>query len=146
MPDSTPWFTKREAAEIYHQSGFLHSPSPGRADSLPRAVGAESHVIPADVVAGLGDGNSLAGAAVMNKIIRSLPYGMHPLHRADGGGVEPEKVPVQLSGGEYVLSPEQVAAVGGGDPRQGHKVLDSFIRNVRAKTIKKMRKLPPPKK
>lgn len=144
---AVPWFIKREATEIYHPSGFLHSTGAGRADTLPRAVGAESHVIPADVVAGLGDGNSLAGAAVMNKILSTGPFGT-PLrrHRADGGGVEPEKVPVQLSGGEYVVSPDQVQQWGGGDVGKGHRAIDKFILSVRKHSIAKMKKLPPPKR
>lgn len=154
-----PWFIRREASEIYHPTGFLHSATAGRADQLPRSVAAESHVMPADVVAGLGQGNSLAGAKVMDQILKTGPYGTGlprgaagahlpkapaPMHLASGGQVD--KVPVSLSGGEYVLSPEQVAAWGGGDIKKGHEAIDRFINAIRAETIKKMRKLPPPKR
>lgn len=156
---ATPWFVRREAAELYHPSGFLHSTGGGRADTLPRAVGAESHVLPADVVAGLGDGNSLAGAKVMNDILSTGPFGTKlpvrgaashlpkapaPLHLASGGHVA--KVPVQLSGGEFVLSPEQVAAWGGGDLKSGHAAIDRFILAVRKHMIKKLKSLPAPKR
>ncbi len=77
----------------------------------------------------------------MDKMMHSLPYGMH---RAAGGAVQ--KVPVQLSGGEYTLSPEQVAAWGGGDLAKGHAAIDKFILSVRKHTIRKMRKLPKPKR
>lgn len=65
-------------------------------------------------------------------------------YRADGGEVE--TMPVIAAGGEYVLSPEQVAALGAGDPDAGYKVLDKFVTDIRKQTIKELRGLKPPRK
>jgi hypothetical protein len=52
---------------------------------------------------------------------------------------------VVVAGGEYVLSPAQVAMVGDGDVNLGHRVLDKFVKAFRAKTIKTLKKLPGPR-
>jgi hypothetical protein len=68
------------------------------------------------------------------------PYGM-----ADGGEA-PHGVPIVAAGGEYVVHPEAVREIGGGDLDTGHKVLDEFVARVRADLIKTLKKLPSPKK
>ena len=50
-------------------SGLLASTGSGRKDILPRDVEPGSYVIPADVVAALGDGNTLAGGKVLDALI-----------------------------------------------------------------------------
>ena len=64
--------------------------------------------------------------------------------KASGGRTS--TVPIVAAGGEMVLSPEQVMRVGGGDLDTGHRVLDEFVKRVRAKTIKTLTKLPGPAK
>ena len=122
-------------------------------------------MLPADVVAGLGDGNSLAGARVMDEILRSGPHGT-PMERSargmgpprapsvprdagfaraggvHGGSVKP--TPVKLSHGEIVISPEHVRMIGGGDEEKGHEAIDRFILAVRKRYAEKLRRLPPP--
>jgi len=44
-----------------------------------------------------------------------------------------------------VIPPHVVAGVGKGSLDTGHKVLDEFVKHVRAKTIKTLKKLPGPK-
>src|SRR5258708_1740046 len=56
--------------------GFLHSTVPGRTDKLPISVSGGAYVLPADHVAALGQGNSLAGADIVNKMFKMGPYGM----------------------------------------------------------------------
>lgn len=76
-----PWFERSEARNELDMpgGGFLHSGIAGRTDRLPIAVAADSHVIPADVIAGLGQDNSLSGANVMKAALRVGPYGdPHP--------------------------------------------------------------------
>lgn len=63
---------------------------------------------------------------------------------ADGGAAE--GVPIVAAGGEYVIPPEDVAEIGKGDVDHGHKILDAFVKKMRAKTIKTLQKLPGPKK
>ena len=61
----------------------------------------------------------------------------------------PEHEPVEIvaAGGEYVITPENVAnRIGGGDVDAGHKNLDEFVKDYRAKTIQTLSKLPGPKR
>lgn len=62
---------------------------------------------------------------------------------AGGGG---GSTPIMAAGGEYVIHPTQVAKVGHGDVKTGHKILDVFVKNIRAKTISTLKKLPGPAK
>lgn len=63
---------------------------------------------------------------------------------ADGGATD--GVPIVAAGGEYVIPPEDVVHIGGGDLDHGHKVLDAFVKKMRQKTIKTLQNLPGPKK
>lgn len=63
---------------------------------------------------------------------------------ADGGATD--GVPIVAAGGEYVIPPEDVIHIGGGDLDHGHKVLDAFVKKMRQKTIKTLQSLPGPKK
>jgi hypothetical protein len=66
---------------------------------------------------------------------------------AKGGGVQEGSeatTPVALSHGEIVLTPQQVSALGGGDLKRGHRILDHFVVHVRKKNIETLKKLPGP--
>ena len=164
---ASPWWTRSEArgSEQSPGGGFLAGTTGGRADAITTTAPGGSHVLPADVVAGLGDGNSLAGARVMDEILRSGPHGT-PMERSargmgpprapsvprdagfaraggvHGGSVKP--TPVKLSHGEIVISPEHVRMIGGGDEEKGHEAIDRFILAVRKRYAEKLRRLPPP--
>lgn len=154
-------FTIRSSARQLEHSGMIHSPVAGRTDRIPMGVGKNSYVIPADVVSGVGQGNSIAGAQALNKLFGMGPGGAAMPHPhamkmptagmmkgrkgfADGG--EPGTADIVAAGGEWVVSPESVHRIGGGDVAHGHEILDHFVKQVRAKTIKTLRKLPGPKK
>ncbi len=138
-PPITPGYERAEERELASAKpyGFTAGVGPGRLDKNDVSVGAGSYVLPADVVAGLGDGNSLAGAAVWNKILGSMPYGITPPksagHRgppapphnpemmagitgehksglAEGGDVG--EVPIRSADGEIIVSPEDVMRLG----------------------------------
>jgi 8-oxo-dGTP pyrophosphatase MutT (NUDIX family) len=64
--------------------------------------------------------------------------------KARGG--EASGVPIVAAGGEYVIHPEQVRAIGHGDIDMGHRVLDSFVRKVRQELIGTLSKLPGPRR
>jgi hypothetical protein len=49
---STPWYVRQESRGIVH-GGMLGGAGLGRHDDLPISVPSGSHVIPADVVAGI---------------------------------------------------------------------------------------------
>jgi len=140
-------------------NGYLHGPTPGRADQIMTSAPAGSHVIPADVIGGLGDGNSTAGAGLMTHMLRTGPWGVPmppgggrrtmpspprpPAQQARGGATD-EQRPVALSHGEFVITPEQVAAIGDGDMQRGHKIIDQWIVEMRKMIIAQMSKLPRP--
>lgn len=153
--------------EIYHPGGFLNSPVAGRTDHLPLAVPADSHVIPADVVSGLGEGNSLNGAAQLDAMLHAGPWGRRALAspapgtaprvpQAPPGSVPRERTTsILAAGGEYVVRPEAVAEIGrrmkardprlrGSDLKAGHDALDAFILRARRYVVAKTKKLPGP--
>jgi len=134
--------------------GPIHSPVAGRTDHLPMHVPSGSYVVPADIISAMGEGNTMAGFKVANTIFSKIPdmSGLPGIdaelglpHKAAGGSLEPP-VPIVAAGGEYVIAPDDVVNVGGGDLDHGHQILDSFVRKMRAKTVETLKKLPGPKK
>jgi hypothetical protein len=183
--------------------GLLKSSGHGRTDTLPINVPSGSYVLPADVVSGLGQGNTIAGAKVLDRVFEGMPYYMHsapygapmpggkkgegvpaappprsgygppgvtapppapgpgapagspvggynlsaPLpHMKKGGAAPYKKVPIIAAGGEYIIHPDIVRYIGGGDMSKGHSFLDSFVKDVRERTRKTLGKLPGPAK
>jgi len=160
----TPYFIRQEgrgwgANPFTH--GLLNSAVPGRTDQLPTTVAAGSHVIPADVISGLGQGSTMSGANIFNHILKTGPWATQnlPLHHGSGtprapatfhqqakkGGAEHKPTKIIAAGGEVVVSPDDVRAIGGGDIDKGHKLLDNMIRTIRKQVAKQMLKLPGPK-
>lgn len=115
-------------------SGALRHGGPGRTDDLNVSVPSESFVVPADAVSAIGQGNTENGFRALEKL---FPPSAHP---GDG------KVPIKAAGGEFVIHPAHVQRVGGGNMKAGHKALNDFVAIMRAKTIKKLKKLPRPHK
>lgn len=159
--------------------GFLKSSGFGRTDTLPINVPNGAYVLPADIVSGLGQGNSIAGAKVLDRVFSGMPYGANggpygasPVNVTHGEGppkpppmkqppemikpgekakIKPEfsrggLVPIIAAGGEYVIHPDIVRHLGDGDLSEGHKRLDKFVKDTRAKTHKTLGKLPGPAK
>jgi hypothetical protein len=63
-----------------------------------------------------------------------------------GGAAPYKKVPIIAAGGEYIIHPDIVRYIGGGDMSKGHSFLDSFVKDVRERTRKTLGKLPGPAK
>jgi len=150
--------------------GPIHSPVAGRTDHLPMHVPSGAYVIPADIISAMGEGNTMAGFRVAKSIFspvvkpssiwKPIPYmtGLPGASaylglpgkkgRAEGGQINSPSppVPIVAAGGEYVIHPDDVTHMGGGDINAGHKILDDFVKKYRAKTVETLRKLPPPKK
>ncbi len=139
MAMDSPWWERSESRDIDRPMyGFAMGTGGGRTDKNNVATASGSYVLPADVVSGLGAGNSLAGASVIDKMMRTLPFGVQqmsggrrgpgpprppaPFHDqpeklqiAKGGGVQKddqEDVPIATADGEIILHPDQVAAIG----------------------------------
>jgi hypothetical protein len=216
-------------------TGIIHMAVGGRTDHLPMNVYANSYVLPADVVSGLGEGNTLAGAKIIdhmfsgpslqrlaNKTVKDplkrasggetaarddsgptylaspsgfslapspklsfgaidmmgTPYGVKstdtrasaprypeakyswrynppkpgekPQPQMARGGMADDRslqpVEIVAAGGEYVVPPEVVRALGHGDAERGHEWLDTFVKSSRSHIIKTMKNLPGPKK
>jgi hypothetical protein len=110
-------------------TGYIDSKTGGVSDKLAYNAGKDSYVLPADVVSGLGDGNSNAGAKILDDKYKD---------RAK----TPSKatVPVKLSGGEYVIHPSAVKRAGGGNIDKGLDHFDSLVHRVRARTIHALNK------
>ena len=79
------------------------------------------------------------------------PSGTH----AHGGIVPPGQpaeegprpgTPINISGGEFVVPPNEVKRRGRGDVNRGHEILDAWVRQLRAEHIKTLKKLPGPAK
>lgn len=115
--------------------GPIEGDTGGRADLVEMDVPAGCHVIPADVVSGLGEGNTTAGMKVMEAMFGS-----------DDTGENADPVPIRAADGEYVVAPAKVIEIGGGDAERGHEELDKWIVAERAKIIKTMKGLPGPAK
>ena len=130
-------------------SGAIHAPVPGRTDRLPVHVWSGAYVLPADVVSGIGEGNTFAGSKTLDRMFdRENGYFASRMAKAKGGAVKKDWHPTAaiLAGGEYVIDPDIVEAIGGGDIEKGHRELDKFVLSRRKKTIKTLRKLPGPVK
>ena len=141
--------------------GPILSQVAGRTDHLPMEVPSGSYVIPADIISGLGQGNTIAGFKVAKSLFgvpfygqkkpgagvpyggSGAPYGMDLPEKAEGGEVT--GVPIVAAGGELVLSPDQVMHVGQGSLDDGHRILDEFVKQYRAKLVDTLSKLPGPK-
>lgn len=114
--------------------GPINSTVAGRTDHIALDVPEGAYVIPADIVSGLGEGNTANGLKVLQD--------MFPEGRATGG----KSVPIMAAGGEHVISPDAVKKVGGGDISKGHAILDKFVVGQRKKLVKTLSKLPGPAK
>lgn len=171
--EMAPWYVRREAsADMGHPGGLLGGRTGGRTDVLPINVPAGSYVVPADVVSGLGEGNTNAGANVLDKMMHTLPYGIQGgggkrggmgmprapaaakpptglnLNQINRGGAPKGNgnVPIIAASGEYIIPNHVVHALGNGDMKHGHRILDSFVLKVRKKNIEDTKKLKGPKK
>ena len=118
--------------------GPIHSPVSGRTDHLPMHVMSGSYVIPADIISAMGEGNTMSGFKQMNWMLKDAPQPPNQLPIGD--------VPIVAAGGEYVITPDQVKWAGDNDLDMGHTVLDDFVVQQRAKTVKTLKNLPGPKK
>jgi hypothetical protein len=162
---SPPWFERQEARGLH--VGPVLSNVPGRTDNHQVKVPAGSYVLPAAHVASIGQGNTMAGMSIASKMfggpygtaIPKLPHGSLPkppkpmTALARGGYSEGgargaghfEPVPVNISGGEFVIPPWAIIDRFG-SLKKGHAALDKWVMDARKREIATQRKLPPPAK
>jgi hypothetical protein len=148
-------------------TGPIVSKVPGRTDNHFGHVPSGSYVIPADIVSGRGQGNSLAGMDALHKLFRMgqnnsmstrLPFGGNRLAKGNKfskGGYDHDKhvgkpVQVRLAGGEIVLAPhhvqETMSRLSGKKLSldEAHKEMDKWVISERKKLRKTLVKLPGP--
>ncbi len=153
------WSRMQARGEESHPSGLIPGMGGGRQDNIAMNLAPHSHVIPADVVSGWGHGNPEQGAANIGHAMQTGPFGtgmpkvpthatrgMTPRmpHLARGGNAN--GVRTLVSPKEMIISPADVARIGGGDYDKGHDWLDRFIVHSRKQIVAHMRALPPPVK
>lgn len=138
-------FPKREFMPGEERSlahGLIKSAVPGRTDQLPITVPRDSYIIPADVISGLGQGNTDAGWPLFRQILAARGVEVPD----DGAEEAGPGIDIIAAGGEGVVHPAVIASLGGGDVRKGHKMLDDIVLAVRKQTAKRLSQLPGPKK
>ncbi len=157
---SPPWFMKNQVRSTLH-TGPILSAVPGRTDNHKTHVPSGSYVIPADIVSGRGQGNTIAGSANLSKLFAMGPYGAGtmpirrgsgaprpPRARADGGEADGvgQPVPVDLAGGEIVVPPENLMKTVHPDLKEAHRIMDAWVLAERKKLRQTLAKLPGPAK
>lgn len=159
------WQTKAEARGM--TKGAIFSAVPGRTDHHDTHVPSGSYVVPADIVSGRGQGNTIAGANVLHQMFKMGPFGSpamgmhhgpgaprpvvpHPAKFHSGGGKHASHIgtptPVKLAGGEVVIPPENLMHVVHPNLNHAHKIMDQWILNERRNLRKTLAKLPGPAK
>lgn len=129
-------------------AGPIKAATGGRTDRIPLDVPEGSYVIPADIVSGLGQGNTDAGHKILGQMFppaRQTAGKSVVRHKAVPAFGSGGAVPIIAAGGEHVLSPSQVAAIGGGDVDYGHSILDALVNHWRNQNIATLSSLPGPK-
>jgi hypothetical protein len=170
-PNMTPnWQEKQEARNLTR--GPILSNVPGRTDAHATHVPSGSYVVPADIVSGRGQGNTLAGVQSLQKLFKMGPYGsapagLRPGRRpafgamktpkafASGGGKQDghvgKPVRVNLAGGEIVIPPEHLLETFRHlypkehyTLKQIHTIMDAWVLHERKHLRKTLAKLPGP--
>lgn len=159
---SVPFYVRNEARGIaddsYHPNGVFTGGSGGRTDNIPRSVAADSFVMPADVVSGIGQGSTMAGAKIMDGILSSGPFGTRLPHskRADGGAA-PGISKVMVADGEYLVPRDKLVEIGRRmraagkskartDLAAGHEWARDFVERSRKHQKKFLATAPKPKR
>lgn len=171
-----PWYTRQEERSMVHPEGLIKSMGAGRTDIHPIQVPAGSYVIPADVVSGLAEGNTMAGSNIIDRMMHSLPFGIQGGGSKHGSGppraqdakpyVEPpdpyNTAPKDARGGatkDHGSGLVPIIVAGGehivypqtiqkkfGNLKKGHAVLDKWVLKSRNENVNTIRNLKGPKK
>lgn len=129
-------------------SGPLEGITGGRSDRIEVPVMSGAHIIPADIVSAIGEGNSARGHDLLSKTFAKSIETRKPLKPKGGKSAKMKDggtVGIRVSDGEFIVSPEDVAKVGNGDTELGHELLNQFIVDARQRTIAALRKIGNPK-
>lgn len=127
----SPWWERSEARDM-DRHGLLSSPVAGRTDQLAISPAAGSYVVPADVVSGLGEGNTLAGANIMQRILDTGPHGLKMPVSSHNHMGPPRPPPAYNENTDHISNTTNLVpnAAGGMVPRRavgGYTSLQDFI-------------------
>jgi hypothetical protein len=162
-----PWVRSEQRSQGSADRGLLLGSTMGRADAVKTSSPSGSYILPAEMVSGLGEGNGLAGARLIQEMTSTGPFGTSlprmthgrgppsPPHvqaatNAKGGGVQngpEERTPVALSHMEYKLTPRDCIVmvskmVGHPVPLDyAHRVLDKWVKFEHKRHAEKLAKL-----
>lgn len=161
----------QKAGDRQMMKGPILSAISGRTDAHKGAVPSGSYVVPADIVSGRGQGNTIAGSNIMSRMFKMGPYGsgagaIHTGHSMPKGMAAPKMqqvmasrggaqqkhhhigkpVPVNLAGGEFIVPPENLMATVHPNLDTAHRIMDKWVVNERKKLRKTLGKLPGPVK
>src|SRR3990167_4369167 len=104
---TTPMFMRAAARNLFRQ-GLIRSSIPGRTDKINIGVPSGSYILPADIISGMGQGNSISGGQIADRMFKTGPYGMKlpssrgfrlrqpRMLRADGGKVNDDESVTQI--------------------------------------------------
>lgn len=115
-------------------AGPLDGATPGRSDELAIPVQEGSYVIPADIVAAIGEWNTSRGHDILVQML-----GSGQADQADTAIVD-----IQASDGEFIVPVETVKRLGGGDIAIGQSMLDEFVLETRARAIEALQNIGAP--
>jgi len=124
--------------QVQPRGGAIQGPGKGQDDRIPRNLPNNSYILDASTVSDIGDGSSRAGINELNRYFQQLNPRYAPQQRSGGGSIK-----ALVSDGEYEISPEQVAALGGGNHNKGAKILEEMVMRIRTQKRGKGKKLPP---
>lgn len=140
-----PFYARAEERQGFmaHPEGLFGSTGAGRTDVHNMNVSSGSYIMPADVVSGLGEGSSLAGSAIIDRMMRTNPYGI------EGGGGRrasmgpPRVVPQRVqSSGDSSLENRggQIKRASGGstDPKPKEKPMYLDLKSMPMPSVNKI--------
>lgn len=121
MPE-VPFFERAEAYGL--RRGFIGGTGSGRFDKNATDLPSSSYILPADIISGLGEGNSLSGARVVDEMLHSMPDGIVPprpggRHEMPRPPRDPELEQGLFEGTNRAPIPPEIAK--GGTPGDGEK-------------------------
>jgi hypothetical protein len=125
-----------DATGPYGGRNIFAPPPPKKAEGGVVALQTGGFVFPADVVAAVGAGSSSAGLETLAKKFGATPvsgtgHGQSDDVQATIDGTQPARV----ARDEATLDAEQVAAIGGGDPKKGAKKLYAMMDRIRKQSM-----------
>lgn len=120
--------------------GAIRGEGKGQEDNISQNIKDGSYIIDASTVSDLGDGSTQAGFKELERYFSKVP--------AEGAQEESKGgyLKAMVSDGEYEIPPEQVTALGKGSNERGAKILEKFVKEIRAKKRTSGQKLPPKSK